>query len=102
LLEEGKIAKESIEIVFENIMAGKSKTIEEAMKNASIESVSKGDLEKIIENIVEKNEGIIKNQKERAIGPLMGMAMKELRGKASGETINNLLLIYIKKKIENL
>jgi len=28
--------------------------------------------------------------------------MKELRGKASGETINNLLLIYIKKKIENL
>jgi len=102
LLEEGKIAKESIEIVFENIMAGKSKTIEEAMKNASIESVSKGDLEKIIENIVEKNEGIIKNQKERAIGPLMGIAMKELRGKASGETINNLLLIYIKKKIENL
>jgi len=102
LLEEGKIAKESIEIVFENIMAGKSKTIDEAMKNASIESVSEEDLEKIIENIVEKNEGIIKNQKKRAIGPLMGMAMKELRGKASGETINNLLLIYIKKKIENL
>ena len=102
LLDEGKIAKESIEMIFENIMAGKSKTIEEAMKNASIQSVGEDDLEKIIEEIVEKNEGIIKNQKERSVGPLMGIAMKELRGKASGETINNLLLKNIKKKIENL
>ena len=72
------------------------------MKNASIQSVNEGDLEKIIEEIVEKNTEIIKNQKERAVGPLMGIAMKELRGKASGETINNLLLKNIKKKIENI
>jgi len=102
LLEEGNIAKESIEIIFENIMAGKSKTVEEAMKNASIQSVDEGDLEKIIEEIVDKNEGIVKNQKERAVGPLMGIVMKELRGKASGETINKILLKDIKKKIENL
>jgi glutamyl-tRNA(Gln) amidotransferase subunit E len=102
LLEEGKIAKESIEIIFENIMAGKSKTVEEAMKNASIQSVNEDDLEKIIESIIEKNEEIIKNQKERAIGPLMGIVMKELRGKASGETINSLLSKNLKKKLENL
>ena len=102
LLDEGKIAKESVEIIFENIMAGKSKTVEEAMRNASIQSVNEDELGKMIEEIVEKNEGIIKNQKERSIGPLMGIAMKELRGKASGETINNLLLKNIKKKIENL
>ncbi|MCV0400905.1 MAG: Glu-tRNA(Gln) amidotransferase subunit GatE [Nitrosopumilus sp.] len=102
LLKEGKIAKESIEIIFENIMSGKSKTTDEAMKNASIKSVNEEDLEKIIEEIVDKNEGIIRNQKERAIGPLMGIVMKELRGKASGEIINNILLENIKKKIENL
>ena len=101
LLENGEIAKESIEIIFESIMSGKSKTTEEAMKNASIESVNEEELEKIIINIVEKNEGIIKNQKERAVGPLMGIVMKELRGKASGEIINSLLLKNIKKKLEN-
>lgn len=101
LLEDGEIAKESIEIIFESIMSGKSKTTEEAMKNASIESVNEEELEKIIINIVEKNEGIIKNQKERAVGPLMGIVMKELRGKASGEIINSLLLKNIKKKLEN-
>ncbi|MDH5697942.1 MAG: Glu-tRNA(Gln) amidotransferase subunit GatE, partial [Nitrosopumilus sp.] len=102
LLEKRKIAKESIEIIFENIMAGKSKTIEEAMKNTSIQSVNEDDLEKIIEDIVNNNEEIIKNQKERAIGPLMGIVMKELRGKASGETINNLLLKNIKKKLDSI
>lgn len=101
-LKEGKIAKESIEIIFENIMAGQSNTVEQAMKNASIEAVNDSDLEKIIEEIVEKNQEIIKNQKERSIGPLMGIAMKELRGKASGETVNNLLLKNIKKKLEDI
>ena len=101
LLEEGKISKESIEIIFESIMSGKSKTTEEAMKNASIESINEEELEKIIADIIDKNEGIIKNQKERAVGPLMGIVMKELRGKASGEIINSLLLKNIKKKLEN-
>ena len=102
LLEDGKIAKESIEIIFESIMSGKSKNTEEAMKNASIESINEDEIEKIVVDIVDKNEGIIKNQKERAIGPLMGIVMKELRGKASGEIINRLLLKNIKSKLEKI
>ena len=99
LLEKGEIAKESIEIIFENIMSKKSKSVKEAMKNASIESINEKDLDQIIKDIVDKNQEIIKNQKERAIGPLMGIVMKELRGKASGEIINKLLLKNIKKKL---
>jgi glutamyl-tRNA(Gln) amidotransferase subunit E len=102
LLDKGKIAKESIGIIFENIMAGKSKTTQEAMKNTSIEAVNESDLEEIIKKIVENNQEIVKNQKERAAGPLMGIAMKELRGKASGEMVNNLLLKNIKKMLENI
>jgi len=102
LLERGKITKESIEMIFENIMDAKSQTIEEAMKNASIETVNESDLEKIIEEIVEKNQEIVKNQKERAVGPLMGIAMKELRGKASGEIVNKLILKNIKKKLSSI
>jgi len=100
LLDKEKIAKESMEIILENIMSNKSENVEEAMKNTSIESINNEDLDQIIKIIVDKNQEIIKNQKERAIGPLMGIAMKELRGKASGEIINNLLLENIKKKLE--
>jgi len=101
LLDSGDIAKESIEIIFESIMAGKSQSTLDAMKNASIKVVKESDVEEIIKKIVENNQEIIKNQKERAVGPLMGIAMKELRGKASGELVNNLLLKNIKKKLEN-
>ena len=102
LLEKEKIAKESVEIIFESIMSGKSKTVDEALKNSAVESIDESELDKIISNIVDKNDEIIKNQKERAVGPLMGIVMKELRGKASGEKINNLLLKNIKKKLENI
>ncbi|MCE2614575.1 MAG: Glu-tRNA(Gln) amidotransferase subunit GatE [Nitrosopumilus sp. (ex Thoosa mismalolli)] len=98
-LEKGEIAKESIEIIFESIMSGKSNTIEEAMKASSIKTVDESDLEKIIQEIVDENQQLIRNQKERSIGPLMGMVMKELRGKASGETINKLLMKNIQKKL---
>jgi glutamyl-tRNA(Gln) amidotransferase subunit E len=100
-LESGKITKESIDIIFENIMEGKSRTVEEAIKNTSIETVDEAKLEKIIEKIINENKGIIQNQKERSLSPLMGIAMKELRGKAPGEIVNNLLLKNIKKILEN-
>ena len=100
-LTKGEIAKESIEIIFENIMSGKSKTIEDAIENTFIEIVSKEEFEKVIENIIINNKEIIQNQKERSISPLMGIAMKELRGKVSGEMVNSLLLEKIKKFLEN-
>jgi glutamyl-tRNA(Gln) amidotransferase subunit E len=100
-LQNGKIAKESIEMIFESIMAGKSNSLEEAMKNTSIETLNEAELEKMIEKITNDNKSIIENQKERAIGPLMGIAMKDLRGKASGEMINKLLLKNIKRILEN-
>ena len=99
-LESGKISKESVEIIFENIMSGKSKTVEEAMKNTSTQSLDEIKLEEIIKNIISENKELIHNQKERSIGPLMGIAMKDLRGKASGETINSLLIKNIKKVLE--
>ena len=101
LLATGRIAKESIEIIFKDIMAGKSKTVEEAMKNTAIKTINETTVERIIEEIVEKNHDIIKNQKERSVGPLMGIAMKELRGKVSGEIVNSLLLKNIRKQLKN-
>jgi len=100
-LAKGKIAKESIEIIFENIMSGKSKTVEDAIENTSIEIVSKEEFEKVIENIIINNKEIIQNQKEHSVSPLMGIVMKELRGKVSGKMVNSLLLEKIKKFLEN-
>ena len=101
LLGNKKIAKESIEIIFKNIMSGKSKTIKDAINDAQIDSIDESQVDKILEEIVRNNQSIIYNQKERAIGPLMGIVMKELRGKVSGEIINKLLAEKIDKVLNN-
>ena len=101
LLSENKISKESIEIIFENIMSGKSKSIDEAIEKLSIKTISDEELEEILNEIVNENNELIKNQSERSMGPLMGIAMKNLRGKVSGEKISRSLKIKVKKIIDS-
>ncbi|HJU13425.1 MAG TPA: Glu-tRNA(Gln) amidotransferase subunit GatE, partial [Candidatus Nitrosotalea sp.] len=90
-LAEGKIAKESLEILFESIMAGKASSIEDAIQKNSIGGLDDGELGTILDELVASNSKIIEQQGERAIGPLMGMAMKNLRGKVDGQRINQML-----------
>jgi glutamyl-tRNA(Gln) amidotransferase subunit E len=99
LLADGKIAKESLEIIFENIMSGKTHTVFEAMEKTSINKVDSSDLEKILDELIETNLKMIEEQGSRAIGPLMGIAMKTMRGKIDGQKINQLLEEKIKRKL---
>jgi glutamyl-tRNA(Gln) amidotransferase subunit E len=60
-----------------------------------------GEIEQLIENIVNSKKEFIREKGERAVGPLMGVAMKELRGKVDGELINRLLVEKVKGVLEN-
>ena len=101
LLTEGKITKESLEIIFENIMAGKSNSVEDVIRNSSINTISDDEILDRLDEIINNNTKIIENQGTRSVGPLMGVAMKVLRGKASGEKINRLLTEKIQKYLKS-
>jgi glutamyl-tRNA(Gln) amidotransferase subunit E len=101
LLADNKIAKESLEIIFESIMSGKAHTIFEAIEKTSIGKVDSADLEKILDDLVENNLKMIKEQGLRAISPLMGIAMKTMRGKVDGQKINQILEEKIKRKLDS-
>jgi glutamyl-tRNA(Gln) amidotransferase subunit E len=60
-----------------------------------------GEIERLIETIVNSKKEFIREKGERAVGPLMGVAMKELRGKVDGELINRLLVEKVKRILEN-
>ena len=91
LLQNDIISKESVSIIFADIMSGNSDTIQAAMKNTRTTSLSDDEIVTILQNIIQKNHSLIQNQKERAVQPLMGMAMSKLRGRASGQKINQML-----------
>jgi glutamyl-tRNA(Gln) amidotransferase subunit E len=96
LLKQGKINKESIEIIFKQIMSKKVDNVLQALENASITQLTEDALDKILDEIIQKNVEKIQQEQMRALSGLMGIAMKEVRGKASGKIINQKL----KEKIQ--
>lgn len=100
LVTEGKIAKESLEMIFTSIMSGKSKTISEAIKSNALNTIEDTELHKILDELIESSSKIIEEQGFRSMGPLMGLAMKTLRGKVDGQKLNQLLENKIKIKMD--
>lgn len=98
LLASGKIPKESLEIIFESIMSGKSENVSTAMQSTNVSSMDEGELNGILDKIIQNNMDLVEKLGDKAITTLMGLAMKEVRGKASGKMINDLL----RKKISEL
>ncbi|TFG01157.1 MAG: Glu-tRNA(Gln) amidotransferase subunit GatE [Promethearchaeota archaeon] len=102
LLEEKEIGKEAIE----NILAYKADnpklSIEEVKEKLHLESVDKNELKEILTKIANKNEKLIKERQMGAMGPLMGDAMKELRGKIDGSIISKELQNIIKNKLKEM
>jgi glutamyl-tRNA(Gln) amidotransferase subunit E len=68
-----------------------NKQIHEAVKELGIASVSENELEKLLNGIIEKNKELIEKRGEASFGALMGVAMKELRGKADAELVSKIL-----------
>jgi len=98
LLASGKIPKESLEIIFESIMSGKSENVSIAMQSTDVSSMDEGELNGILDKIIQNNMDLVKERGEHAVVTLMGIAMKEVRGKASGKMVNDLL----RKKVSEL
>jgi len=98
LLASGKIPNESLEIIFENIMSGKSENVVTAMQSTDVSSMNEDELNGILEKIILNNIELVKKLGENAVTSMMGIAMKEVRGKASGKMVNDLL----RKKVSEL
>lgn len=99
LLGEGKIAKDSVrKLAVETIKVPES-DIEEIAEKSNLTMLSEEDVRKIICEIVAKNEGMVKERQMGAMGPLMGMCMKQLKGKSDGGMVNKTVRDEIQKLI---
>lgn len=90
LVSDGKITKEAVQEVLVGVCDGEPSP-EEAARNLNLLMLSEDDVEKIIAEIVSSNAKMVEERGMGAMGPLMGMAMKQLKGKADGKLVNKLL-----------
>jgi glutamyl-tRNA(Gln) amidotransferase subunit E len=92
----GEIPKEAVEIIFESIMSGKSRSYREQPFIRSVKDLD--ELDETLDKIIQNNMDLVKERGERAVVTLMGIAMKEVRGRYSGQLVNELL----RKKVSKL
>jgi glutamyl-tRNA(Gln) amidotransferase subunit E len=90
-LDDGLIAKESINLIFEKLMSKTTKNVDESIRVLGIKSISDEELEKIIDKIIEDNILIVQEKRMEATSTLMGKCMTILRGKVNGKKINDLI-----------
>ena len=100
-LADNKIAKESLEMIFEKIMSGNAHSVVDAIEKAAISKIDTNEVDKMLTDIVEANLKIIQEEGLRSIDPLMGIVMKTMRGKADGQIINKILMEKIREKLNS-
>jgi len=89
-INENKIPTASITAVLRSV-AKNGYSVREAVKNEGLEKLSNGEVEMMIGNVISSNNEIIVQRGMSAMGPLMGIVMRSLKGKADGKLVNKLL-----------
>jgi len=90
-ISSGDLTKEAIPGVVGWLSQHENESVNEAIASLGLRMLSKEELEKIIDAIVEANKDLVKEQGASAFGIIMGMVMKEVRGKASATMVSEIL-----------
>ncbi|MHA1106725.1 MAG: Glu-tRNA(Gln) amidotransferase subunit GatE [Promethearchaeota archaeon] len=101
-LKRKEISKEAIEEIMIMKADNPNLSIEEIKQQLKLEKMSVDQLKEVIEMVVNNNLEIIKSKEMRAMGPLMGEVMKEVRGKIDGAIVSKELKAGILKKLEEM
>jgi len=92
----GTLTKEAVQDVFVWLSKHEGESSQKAISALGLETISEKELKTLIDKIVEDNEKLIKERGEGSFGILMGMIMKNLRGKTDAAQVSKLL----KEKLE--
>jgi glutamyl-tRNA(Gln) amidotransferase subunit E len=99
LSSEGKIPNEAIGNILKTIASKPELAVESALRSLGIGVVEKGELETAVDKLIEEKMDFIKAKGMNSVGPLMGIVMKDFRGKVSGEEVSSILKEKISKKL---
>jgi glutamyl-tRNA(Gln) amidotransferase subunit E len=87
-VEAEDVAKEAIPAVLAAVAGGAS--LDGAIRELA-PSVSGDELVEVIRRVISEREDFVRERGERAAGPLMGVVMKEMRGRVDGKKISEAL-----------
>lgn len=98
LISEGKVAKEGLIDLLRALAEHPELCAADAASGAGLTGVGTSGVEGVVHDVVSEKADLVRSKGERAIAPLMGLVMKELRGKADGALVSAIL----KREIQNI
>ncbi len=96
-VQEDRAAKEAIPDLLRAVAKGAS--VDEALSSLA-PAVNAGDLEALVERIIQERISFVQEKKMGALGPLMGVVMAEVRGSVDGKRIADLLRTALKEALD--
>ena len=90
-LRDGEFAKEAVPDLLTWLLKNRSRDVSAAAEHLGMGSVDRGHVEEVCAKVVREREAFIRERGESSLGPLMGIVMKELRGKVDGKVISEIL-----------
>lgn len=97
-ISSGSLMKESIPDVTIWLSKNKGKNVKEAISSLGLKTVSEEELETTIEKVIADNEKLIQQRGEASLGILMGIIMKQLRGKTDAAQAGKVLKEKLKSR----
>jgi glutamyl-tRNA(Gln) amidotransferase subunit E len=102
LVGSGKTSKEALPEIVRWLSSHEEASPEEAVQALGLGMLSEDDLRRVIEETMRRNESLIAERGPKAFGLLMGLIMREYRGRVNAEEVSRLLREALKRKKENL
>lgn len=97
IVGSGELAKEAIPEVVSWLSKNEAKNVQEAINSLGMKMLSEEEIEKIIDRIIGANKDAIEKRGQEAFSMVMGMIMKEVRGKANASSIKEILSRKLKR-----
>ena len=92
MVGNGTIAKEAIPDVIVWLSKNESRTVKDAIESLGLRMLSEEEIKAIIEKIIQENSEFIRKRGAKAsFGPLMGIIMRDYRGKVNAERVSEML-----------
>jgi len=90
-LQQGKYAKEALVDILKYVGSHPGVSINDAVQGCGLKVKGEQEIMQVIHKIVSEHTAFVEERGDDAHGPLMGIVMKELRGKADGKLISRTL-----------
>ncbi len=99
-IDAGLVSKEAAESILRWLCQHAGASVREAIEALGLRALSVEELRDIIRRILDENSQLVRAKREKAFGPLMGIVMRQVRGRVDARLASSMLREMLAEQLE--